>query len=222
MSSLYQNIYQKSEYGNDYYTNISWQVDPNFLDYSKVVLSIIDITEKYNFYREKKFLFNNAPVAIWIADYSRITKFIRNHSFSNENESTIFQFYRAVGIPNDQIGNLKAPVKKRNDILHTNGIYLTSENDFGERSQKYLQNLEKIHQFCADEYKTLFIRFLGDIKVDVEDEAEATQYLEEDFIQEFGINSIIIQTISKIEESEYPKEKKLFYSAIQKKVESED
>ena len=144
------------------------------------------------------------------------------HSFSNENESTIFQFYRAVGIPNDQIGNLKAPVKKRNDILHTNGIYLTSENDFEERSQKYLQNLEKIHQFCADEYKALFIRFLDDIKVDVEDETEAAQYLEEDFIQEFGINSIIIQTISKIEESEYPEEKKLFYSAIQKKVESED
>lgn len=51
------------------------------------------------------------------------------HSFSNENESTIFQFYRAASIPNDQIGNLKAPVKKRNDILHTNGIYLTSEDD---------------------------------------------------------------------------------------------
>jgi hypothetical protein len=109
------------------------------------------------------------------------------HIFSNENESTIFQFYRAVGIPNDQIGNLKAPVKKRNDILHTNGIYLTSEDDFEERSQNYLQNLEKIHLFCADEYKTLFI-----------------------------------QTISKIEESEYPEEKTLFYLAIQKKMASED
>jgi len=144
------------------------------------------------------------------------------HSFSNEKESTIFQFYRAVGIPNDQIGNLKAPVKKRNDILHTNGIYLTSENDFEERSQKYLQNLEKIRQFCADEYKTLFFQFLDDIKVDVEDETEAAQYFEEDFIQEFGISQIIIRFLSKIDESEYYGEKKIFYSAIQKRMELED
>ncbi len=143
-------------------------------------------------------------------------------SFSNENESTIFQFYRAVGIPNDQIGNLKAPVKKRNAILHTNGIYLTSEDDFEDRSQKYLQNLERIHQFCADEYKTLFLLFLKEIKIAVENEAEATQYLEGDFIQEFGINSITLRTLSKIDESKYPEEKKFFYSAIQEKVEPED
>jgi len=144
------------------------------------------------------------------------------HSFSNENESTIFQFYRTVGIPNDQIGNLKAPVKKRNNILHTNGIYLTSEEDFEERSQKYLQNLEKIHQFCVDEYKTLFFQFLNEIKIDVESETEAAQYLEEDFIQEFGINSTIIRSLSKIDEFEYPEEKKLFYSALQEKVDTEN
>ena len=144
------------------------------------------------------------------------------HSFSNENESTIFQFYRAVGISNDQIGNLKAPVKKRNDILHTNGIYLAGEEDFEERSQKYLQNLEKIHQFCVDEYTTLFFQFLDEIKIDIEDKIEAVQYIEEDFIQEFGINSIIIRSLSKIDESEYPEEKKLFCFALQEKVETEN
>lgn len=144
------------------------------------------------------------------------------HSFSNENESTIFQFYRAVGIPNDQIGNLKAPVKKRNDILHANGIYLTSEEDFEERSQKYLQNLEKIHQFCVDEYTMLFFQFLDEIKIDIEDKIEAAQYIEEDFIQEFGINSIIIRSLSKIDESEYPEEKKLFHSVLQEKVGTEN
>jgi len=144
------------------------------------------------------------------------------HSFSNENESTIFQFYRAVGIPNDQIGNLKAPVKKRNDILHTNGIYLTSEEDFEERAQIYLQNLEKIHGFCLDEFEKLFLRFLDEIKIDVESKEEADQYLQEDFIQEFGINSIVIRTLSKIDESKYPEEKKYFYSALKERVKTED
>lgn len=144
------------------------------------------------------------------------------HSFSNENESTIFQFYRAVAIPKDQIGNLKAPVKKRNDILHTNGIYLTSEDDFEERAQIYLQNLERIHGFCFDEFKKLFLRFLDETKIDVENKEEADQYLQEDFIQEFGINSRIIRSLSLINEPEYPEEKKYFYLAIQEMVETED
>jgi hypothetical protein len=55
--------------------------------------------------------------------------------------------------------------------------------------------------------------------VDVEDETEAAQYLEEDFIQEFGISPIIIRSLSKIDKSEYPEEKKIFYAAIQNKVE---
>ena len=96
----------------------------------------------------------------------------------------------------------------------------TSEDDFEERSQKYLQNLGKIHQFCADEYKTLFVQFLNEIKVDVENEAEAAQYLEEDFIQEFGISQIIIRSLSNINGSEYPGEKKIFCSAIQERAES--
>jgi len=33
------------------------------------------------------------------------------------------------------------------------------------------------------------------------------KYLEEDFIQEFGINLIIIHSLSKINKSEYPEEK---------------
>ena len=90
------------------------------------------------------------------------------HSFSNENESTIFQFYRSVSIPKDQISNLKAPVKKRNDILHTNGIYLTSEGNFEELFQAYLKNLERIHKFCVVEFRKLFLRLLDEIKIDVE------------------------------------------------------
>ena len=85
-----------------------------------------------------------------------------------------------------------------------------------------MQNLKKIHQFCVDEYKILFFQFLDEIKIDVENETEAIQYIEEDFIQEFGVNSTIIRTLSKIDESEYPKEKKLFYSALQEKVEIEN
>ena len=109
---------------------------------------------------------------------------ISRRSFANEKESTIFQFYRAVGIPNDQIGNLKAPVKNRNDILHTNGIYLTSEEDFEERAQTYLQNVERIHEFCVVEFKKLFLRFLDKIKIDIENKEEAGQYIQVDFIFE--------------------------------------
>ncbi|VEN75238.1 conserved hypothetical protein [Candidatus Desulfarcum epimagneticum] len=144
------------------------------------------------------------------------------HSFSNVNESTIFQFYRSVGIPKEQIGNLKAPVKNRNEILHANGIYLTSEDDFEKSSQKYLQNLKKIQKFCAGEYRALFFQFLNEIKIDIENEDEATLYLQDDFIQEFGINLKTVRFLSKIKESEYPIDKKPFYVAINEMTETEN
>ena len=144
------------------------------------------------------------------------------HNFSIINESTIFQFYRTVGFSKDEIKQLKKPVEQRNDILHTNGIYLASENDFEERSQKYLQNLVKIHLCCFNEFKTLLFQFLNEIMIDIENVSEAILYLEEDFIKEFGINLIIIRSLSEISESEYPERNKLFFSAFQEMIETEN
>jgi len=144
------------------------------------------------------------------------------HSFSNENESTIFQFYLAVGIPKDEIGKLKAPVKQRNDILHANGTFITNEEEFEGQSQTYLSNLEKIHKYCAKEYEKLFFQFLDQIKIEIFDENEALQYIEDDFIPEFNINSVIINTFSKIAKERYLMEKQVFYSAIRRLTEIDE
>jgi len=140
------------------------------------------------------------------------------HNFSIINESQIFQFYRAVGISKGDISILKKPVGERNDILHTNGKHLSSESDFEERSQVYLENLEKINQFCKPEYEKLFFDFLNDIEIEIEDKSEANEYFEQDFIKEYGINSKNIEQLSKIKKSQYPTNKKVFYNVIQKKI----
>ncbi len=139
------------------------------------------------------------------------------HIFSVINESTIFQFFRAVGFPVNDIGNLKAPVSKRNDILHTNGIFIQTEKEFETQSKQYLKNLEKIHTHCIQEYKSLFFQFLNDQKFGMNTVDEAIQYLEENFIKEFGINIKILEDIHySIPKSQYPQNKKRFFQAIEK------
>ena len=139
------------------------------------------------------------------------------HTFSNENESTIFQFYRAVGFSKSEIATLKTPVKKRNNILHTNGIYISEENDFEEYSCLYLKNLEKIHNYCIDEHKILFLNFLNELNFGMRDTDEAIQYLYEGFIREYGVNIKIINSLfQNINKSQYPKGKKRFYDALKK------
>ena len=140
------------------------------------------------------------------------------HNFSIIKESQIFQFYRAVGISKGDITILKKPVGERNDILHTNGKHLSSENDFEERSQVYLENLEKINQFCKSEYEKLFFEFLNDIEIEIEDEKEANEYLEQDFIKEYGISEKNIKQLTEIKRSEYPNKQKIFYKVVQEKI----
>ena len=220
----------KNPSDTDYFSFLAHSVEQNYIaknyHFAVVALHIIYMGIVYHYiygiFRADKKRFEY--VLIGFHDRLQVKELdnISWHSFANENESTIFQFYRAVGIPNDQIGNLKAPVKKRNDILHTNGIYLTSEEDFEERAQTYLQNQERIHESCLVEFKKLFLRFLDEIKIDVESKEEASQYIQEDFIQEFGINSTTIRFMSRIDESEYPEDKKYFHSALQERVETED
>ncbi|MDA2922524.1 hypothetical protein MYX07_04645 [Patescibacteria group bacterium AH-259-L07] len=154
----------------------------------------------------------------WLKSRAGVSDFdnLSWHNFSVIDESTIFQFYRAVGIPHDQIGNLKSPVKKRNDILHTNGKHLSSEDDFEDRSQIYLQNLEKIWNFCEPEFKKLFFKFLDDIKIEIVDGNEAYGYFEQDFINEYGISKKIISQLAQIPKTEYPADKEVFFDVVKK------
>lgn len=174
----------------------------------------------YGIYRADKNRFEYVLIGFYdvlkkgkIKDFSEISW----HVFSIINESTIFQFFRAVAFPNDKIGELNSPVKKRNDILHTNGIFVQSEEEFEIQSKQYLKNLEKIHTHCVQEYKSLFFQFLNEIKFGMSNVDEAIQYLEQNFIKEFGINIKILQDIYySIPKSQYPRNKKRFFQAIEK------
>ncbi len=140
------------------------------------------------------------------------------HNFSIINESQIFQFYRAVGISKGDIKILKKPVSERNDILHTNGKYLSSESDFEERTQVYLENLEKINEFCKTEYKKLFFDFLNDFGIEIQDQSEANEYLNQDFIKEDCVNLITLKELSKINKKDYPKNSSLLFNTIKKYI----
>lgn len=136
------------------------------------------------------------------------------HNFSIINESTIFQFYRAVGITKGDIKILKKPVTDRNDITHSNGSFVSEESEFEKRLEKYLQNIVKIDNFCRDEYLKLYNKFLRSIKIKILDESEAFGYLEQDFIREYGVNIKTIQKLAKTKKKDYPLKAKLIFNAI--------
>ncbi len=121
------------------------------------------------------------------------------HNFSTIKESIIFEFYKAVGIQKDKIGNLRAPVGRRNDILHTNGTYINKDGgeEFEQQVLSYSKNLEVIHQHCIKDYQKLYRRFLRSFKIEVQDQSEAGEYLNQDFIKEYSINLITIKELSK-------------------------
>jgi len=138
--------------------------------------------------------------------------------FSLISESNIFQFYRAVGIPKDQIGDLKKPVEKRNDMLHANGIYLSQPEEFADQSQRYRKNLEKIHKFCFPEYQSLFSKFLDEFKIEPQDEREALEYLEQDFIRKYNLNHKTLVDLAEQKNSSKKKVSILFHDLLKKSL----
>jgi hypothetical protein len=136
------------------------------------------------------------------------------HNFSIINESTIFQFYRAVGITKGDIKILKKPVSERNDITHSNGSFVSEESEFEKRLEKYLQNMVKIDDFCRDEYLKLYNKFLRSIKIKILDESEALGYLEQDFIKEYGVNIKTIKWLSRIKKGDYPKNVNILFNTL--------
>jgi len=139
------------------------------------------------------------------------------HNFSVINEKEIFEFYISVGIKKDIIGNLKNPVERRNSILHTNGTYISHGDleEFEKREQIYLKNIENIHKHCINEYKKLYKKFLRSIKMKILGTEDAREYLEQDFIKEYGVNLNIIQALGKIKKKDYSLKTKLFFDALQ-------
>ncbi|WP_462137987.1 hypothetical protein [Candidatus Mycalebacterium sp.] len=144
-----------------------------------------------------------------IKDSSKIESW---HLLSKINEATIFQFFRAVGIPNGTIGNLKKPVQQRNEFAHTNGVYLSNEDKFNERVENYLANLEEIQEFCSEEYKNLFFRFLKGFAVKISKD-EGKLHLG-DFMRDYGVSRRTIDRLAKIKKKDYPKNANIIFNCM--------
>ena len=227
MDSVYQILeYLPLRYKNEadfnYFSFLAKSVEQNYnagnFHFAVIALHMIYMGIVYHYiygiYRADKTRFDCVLIGFHEKLKIKSNDDISWQTFSKENESVIFQFYRAVGIPNDLIGDLKSPVQTRNTYLHANGAYLDSSEGFEKLSIAYLRNLNKIDDFCMGEYKKLYFSFIDEIMIDVEDMEEASQYIDTDFIQEFGINNIILKELCKIKDSEYPDSKKIFYYAI--------
>lgn len=168
----------------------------------------------YGFYKSHPKRFSYTLIGFYKKlDIKKITD-LTWHSFARENESTIFEFYRAIGVPVDKIGNLKTPVKDRNDLVHTNGVQIFDKMTFLKQVEKYLQNLEIIHSYAKDEYLKLYKKFYTSIKIKFIDVSEAFTYLEQDFIREYNVNLIILQNLQKIRKKDYPKKINLLFNAL--------
>ena len=134
--------------------------------------------------------------------------------FSKINERTIFDFYKAVGIPQDKIKDMKKLVNVRNDCVHANGVVLANNEELEKHVEAYLENLETINEFCKKEFEKLYLEYLFEIKIDVEDVEEAKQYLEDDFFQKYGLNIAIINELSQVPLELYPTNTQIFFTAI--------
>lgn len=123
-------------------------------------------------------------------------------SLSKIKERSIFEFYRSLGC-DSEIGEFKRTVDDRNDLVHTNGKYVTEEDIFSERSKYYLRCTKKIEEKSADIVLKLFNKYLRSIKVSIFDE-EAKEYLYKDFIVEYGISMNNLKKLKSIVQSAYP------------------
>jgi hypothetical protein len=108
--------------------------------------------------------------------------------FSLINESTIFEFYRTVGLTKEEIASLKKPVQKRNGLAHTNGILLSEQSEYEYRISEILECLEKVNSACAKCHRKLFKEFLKSIKIGVKDKGEANLLLVNDYLMFNGTN----------------------------------
>lgn len=141
------------------------------------------------------------------------------HDFSSINEKTIFQFYRAVGLNEEKIGNLRKPVEERNDAVHTNGVYFENLDTFEAKTDTYLKCLGKIDDACGKFTKKLFKKFQRALTIVLLDQEEAEKYLLEDFIPNNSVSSISLEELSEIGRTEYAGKahnKDLVYNALQK------
>lgn len=139
-------------------------------------------------------------ILIGFHDLLKITSLdnISWHMFVKCPEKSIFQFYRAVGIPKDQIGNLRRPVTVRDDMLHANGRFLSDADEYEMKIGEYVRYLNKIHDHCKDETKELLLQFLESITVKIDTIEQATTYIKEDLLQKYNLNLATIRNLSKV------------------------
>ena len=226
-----ENFYKIIEYLPERYKSTD---DQNYFDF--LIQSVIDNYEQGNYHFSLVPLHMiymgvvyNAIYAISSVDSKRFENILIGHhkrleindsseidswqSFSRINETTIFQFYRAVGISGDEIRSLKEPVTQRNNLLHANGAYFSDKVKFGKEVATYLGNLDKIHTACLNEYQKLFSKFLKEISNEVLDEDEANLYLE-NFMRDYGVSRQVLIRLSKIQKREYPNKAKIIFNSV--------
>jgi len=205
-------IYFSSPDDRDYFSFLRHSVEQNFeaqnYHFSLVAMHMLYMGIVYHYifwiYKADPKRFDH--ILIGFHDALKITSLdnISWHMFVNCGESNIFQFYRAVGIPKDQIGNLRQPVRVRNEMLHSNGKFLSSIGDYELKMNEYLLYLNKIHDHCKDEIKTLFFEFLDSVELKIETTEEAVGYLTQDLLQKYNMNLNTIKYLSKIGHTTYP------------------
>lgn len=140
------------------------------------------------------------------------------HDFSLISERSILDFFRGVGMNKSNIGKIKEMVDRRNDLMHTNGVYIDDIEKFEEYSKKYLECSEMINQKCFNGVKKLFFDFVKSIKVQFNDDAEAMEYIAEYFSKEYGISPRALDLLKRIKIEEYPDNlnKKLIYDGLKR------
>lgn len=140
------------------------------------------------------------------------------HDFSLISESSILDFFRGVGMNKSDIGKIKQMVKRRNDLMHANGVYIKDVEIFKEYSKKYLDCAKTLNQYCFDNVKKLFFEFVKSIEIKINDESEAESYISEYFSREHGISPKAFELLANVKIEDYPRNKnrKVLYDGVQK------
>ena len=139
-------------------------------------------------------------------------------NFSVIPEKTICEFYRVVGMNKDKIGVLKKVISDRNDIMHATGSFIGEELTFDDGLKKYMNCLDIIHKACTKENTNLFLNYIKGVEININSIDDVLLYIEDDFIKRYMLNYCVVLQIAEISKEGYPKDKKVFYDALQEYI----
>jgi len=213
----------KDQVASDYFENLIDFSTKNLIDkdphFSIAALHMVYMGAAYNYLYGLYRLSPKRFDSILIGFHHMIPRDVGIRSwqdFSLIHESSIFDFFRHVGLKETDIKELKAPVKARNDLVHSNGMYVVDTEAFVSASKSMLRCIGKIENACFPGVKKLFFRFVRSEKVDLYDTEDAIDYLRTYFFAEYAVSKRAVSSLSEISFSEYPdrKNSKKFFDAL--------